>query len=77
MKITGGEKAPPDGEMAMAHWTSKLTKKEIQHLLDFGISSCEDLKKTRAIQIEHMKRNPECVEPCWDCRTIAHKLGLE
>ncbi len=58
----------------------KLTKSERQHLKkDAGIIGKEGLMRT----IEHhdrqraMQHGDDCfIEPCFKCRSIAHKLGL-
>ena len=65
----------------MATWQSKLTKKELQHVREWGGRTLAGFKHNRAVQLE-MKARDEAngfrnTEPCWDCRTIARKLGLE
>jgi len=52
---------------------SKLLKREIIHLIESNITTIEALKDTRA----YHKRMDKDRETCWDCRSIAKKLGLE
>lgn len=53
-----------------------LTKKEQRHLTDMGIHSMSAFEATRSDQI---RQKSECtkIEPCWDCRMIAEKLGIK
>jgi len=53
----------------------KLTSDELRHLRDAaGVHSIEGLKKTMR---HHAKtRKTSEIEPCWDCKAIARKLGL-
>lgn len=53
-----------------------LTKAEQRHLTAMGIHSMEAFKRTREAQVK-MKTEEPRVEPCFECRTIARKLGLE
>jgi len=53
-----------------------LTKKEQQHLTEMGVHSMEGFKRTREAQIK-MKAEEPRVEPCFECRSIAAKLGME
>jgi hypothetical protein len=58
-------------------WIQKLTKKEQAHLretIDSRIS-LERFRSNRAGQREMKKRDGR--EPCWECRCIARKIGLE
>jgi len=56
-------------------WKSKLNKKELKHLKEMGITN----KASWLRNLEHQKRLRDSggVEPCWDCRFIAEKLGME
>jgi hypothetical protein len=56
-------------------WRDKLTKLELKHLADSGITSLEGLKRTRRHQIAQTAKSG--VEGCWECRRIAAKLGLK
>lgn len=63
-------------------WASKLSKKELQHLIEMEITTLEKFKSTRRAQIarrdEQDKKFPKLNnEPCWECKMIARKLGLE
>ena len=56
----------------------KLKKSELKHLTEMGCNHTERFQKT----IDHQEgirikdnRNP-VLEPCWDCKTIAKKLGM-
>jgi len=53
----------------------KLTKKERKHLSDNGIWCIEVLQRT--INRQAQMREESGIEPCWDCRFIAKKLGIE
>ena len=54
-----------------------LTKKERKHLRQVaGCRSLSAFARTASQQAEMRAKNPQ-VEPCWDCRFIAKKLGLE
>ena len=52
-----------------------LTKKEQRHLTDMGIHSILVFGKVIA---EQARQKRECteIEPCWECRIIAEKLGI-
>ena len=56
-----------------------LTKEEKKHLKEQEITTLRDFKKTAKSQAE-MRREKiygfTC-EPCWNCKMIARKLGLE
>ncbi len=56
-------------------WKKKLLKKELKHLQEMGITTLAQLKETRKFQIEQKDRTNR--ESCWDCRSIAEKLGLK
>lgn len=51
-----------------------LTKKERRHLTEMGIHSLATLRRTRAAQIAQARPD---VEPCFECKTIARKLGID
>jgi hypothetical protein len=53
-----------------------LTKAEQKHLTESGVHSMEAFKRTRAAQIK-MKEDEPRIEPCFECRHIAQKLGIE
>ena len=57
-----------------------LTKKEQRHLTKAGVNSMEAFRRTRAIQIEIKNQvtiNSRGIEPCFECKHIARKLGIE
>lgn len=57
-------------------WRSKLTKRELIHLKeDAGVNNLDGLRKNFSGQAETRIANPE-IEPCWECKTIAQKLGF-
>lgn len=58
-------------------WQKKLTKKERMHMKEFCGNTIEGLKRNREKQQESVRNNPDCIEPCWDCKMIARKLGIE
>lgn len=69
----------------MATWKSKITKKELKHVR-FACNGTPTLKrfsKQRATQRRMRdkelanKSRPGIAEPCWECKSIAQKLGLE
>lgn len=53
---------------------SGLGKKEKKHLREMGIKTLTSFKETA----ESQKKNREtgCIEPCYECKFIAQKLGL-
>lgn len=53
-----------------------LSKKEQRHLSEMGIKSMADFKRTRTEQ-KRMLLSGTGFEPCWDCKMIAAKLGIE
>ena len=64
-------------------WQDKLTKNELAHLRrDAGVRSLMAAKRSFAKQAEMRKESdkaglpPGIAEPCWECRTIARKLGI-
>jgi hypothetical protein len=53
-----------------------LSKKERKHLRDFGVYTLGQFKE----MAENQRINREAYkdyEPCWTCKRIAEKLGLE
>jgi len=60
----------------MARWQDKLTKKELEHVRKWAGGTLASIRKTRIAQaVDKEVRGGQ--EPCWDCRVIAKKLGLE
>ena len=58
-------------------WQSKLTKEELTHLkVMAGATSLAGPKRTFEAQKEMRKLHPG-LEPCFDCKHIALKLGIE
>jgi hypothetical protein len=58
-------------------WQKKLTKTEMRHLKEtIGTRpTLEAFRNNRKGQLEF--RGAGDIEPCWDCRRIAQKLGIE
>lgn len=58
-------------------WQDKLTKKEMKHLADtcFGRPTLAALKQNRAAHLAEVEKGN--MDPCFECRSIAIKLGLE
>lgn len=57
-------------------WMKDLTKKEKKHLLeDAGCKTLEQFKRNADHQKKMREKTPG-IEPCWDCKFIAKKLGL-
>ena len=52
-----------------------LTKKEQKHLTEMGVSTMDIFNRTRTEQLKFKKLHAD-TEPCWECRTIAGKLGV-
>jgi len=53
-----------------------LTKKEKKHLkIAGGITTLKEFKKTAEAQKEMREKHPS-IEPCFECKFIAKKLGL-
>lgn len=63
----------------------KLTKKEKKHLKEQGISTLSHFKSVREAQKQTLVHSiktrkeyvPGIMEPCWECKMIARRLGLE
>jgi len=58
-------------------WHKKLTMKEIRHVNEFCGGTIRGLMENRERQKAHLIESPDAPEPCWDCRIIAKKLGVE
>ena len=57
-------------------WQNKLTKKELKHIKDTTDSNTLlSFKANREHQLRLKEKDGR--EPCWECRFIAEKLGLE
>ena len=58
-------------------WQKKLTKKEMKHVKDTmdGPPTLRGIMANRVFHKEQMAKGEK--EPCYECRTIAIKLGLE
>lgn len=52
-----------------------LTKAEQKHLTEVGVNSMEAFRKCREYQIKIKGKSKR--ETCFECRTIAIKLGIE
>jgi len=66
-----------------ARWMKKLTKAEVKHLREMGVVSLRKVRETfewQAMQRrENERKNPDnhaVIEPCWECKAIARKLGM-
>lgn len=53
-----------------------LTKKEQRHLTEMKVNSMAAFERTRAFQISQLTENSN-IEPCFECKFIAQKLGLK
>jgi hypothetical protein len=60
----------------MKRWQKKLTKKELKHIKETtNRGTLSEFKSNREAQIaQKLSLN---MEPCWECRIIASKLGIE
>lgn len=58
---------------------NKLTKKELVHVIEDCLvdDPIKVFSDTRKAQIELQKRSSSSSIPCFDCRRIARKLGIE
>jgi hypothetical protein len=61
----------------LAKWEKKLTKAERTHLREMEITSLRKFKETILHQNKSRSRKPDRFEPCWECLSIASKLGLK
>ena len=60
----------------MKTWKGKLTKKELAHIAE-TTDNCL-LREFKANRTQHLAwKEDDGKEPCFDCRHIAVKLGLE
>lgn len=63
----------------------KLGKREKKHLKEFSVTTLGQFKDLRTRQLEDLARVvkeageflPNVHEPCWECKMMARKLGLE
>ena len=53
----------------------KLTKKDKKHLKEFGITNYAGIVRQMKRLIKDRKTTP--FEPCFECKSIAGKLGLK
>jgi len=63
-------------------WEKKLTTQEINHVRVWCGGTLRGLKSARLQQekqriIDSQTIGHDAMEPCWDCKMIAIKLGLE
>ena len=59
-------------------WKAKLTKKELKHIAETTNGGLlREFKANRAKQRTWDTGVTFGAEPCWECRIIARKLGLE
>jgi len=62
------------------NWTNRkkiLTKKEMEHLAkDANCRTKSAFQNTINIHAQWRRANPN-TEPCWDCKSIADKLGMK
>jgi hypothetical protein len=62
-------------------WQDKLTEEELKHVKEWCGGTLDAFKKNRVVQLEIKNRNTAQgylnTEPCWICRRIAKKLGIE
>lgn len=58
-------------------WQNKLTKSELKHLREMGVTTLTGAKRNAEHQKNLRDRDPDpCNEPCWECRRINLKLNL-
>ena len=57
-------------------WQKKLTKKELAHVKDSCGGTILGIKRTREHHRKMLEEFPT-IEPCFECKHIAIKLGLE
>ena len=57
-------------------WEKKLTAAEVRHVREECGGSLRSFKDQAAFLAKKRKEFPE-IEPCWTCKFIARKLGLE
>lgn len=58
-------------------WQNKLTKSELKHLKESGVTTLVAAKRNAKHQsmVRSQDPDPRC-EPCWECRNINIKLGI-
>jgi len=56
-------------------WQDKLSKRELSHLRKSGVTTLTVARANAEHQLK-LRRKPESIEPCWDCKSINRKLGL-
>jgi hypothetical protein len=56
-------------------WEKKLTAKEVRHIREWAGGSLRSFAG-HAAQLKE-DRKITLIEPCWECKMIARKLGLE
>lgn len=57
-------------------WKKKLTRPELQHLKDIGVDTKKSFAKMNDWHNNHRK-GVRAIEPCYNCRHIALKLGMD
>ena len=58
------------------NWKDQLTQEELNHLEHTAnVTTLEGCKRTFEFQAE-LRKGREEVEPCWECKFIAQKLGF-
>ena len=58
-------------------WQNKLTKTELKHLKEMGVTTLLGAKRNAEHQQKLRNETPETfLEPCWECRRINNKLDL-
>lgn len=62
--------------MANKSWRQALSKDDLIHLMESGVYDFAGLKRTLDTQADTRKKDPSGIEPCWECRAIANKLGM-
>jgi hypothetical protein len=65
----------------MAKWQDKLTEDELKHVKEWVGETLAEFEQKRK-EISDIKDRALTLgvilnEPCWVCRDIAHKLGIE
>jgi hypothetical protein len=56
-------------------WQKKLTKKQIQHINQTtSCGSLREFRRNREYQISERKKGG--LEPCFECKAIAFRLGI-
>ena len=55
-------------------WQKKLTKKELSHIKETTNGTLGSFKRNRESHLVELAQTGK--EPCFECRTIARKLGI-